>query len=314
MRRADRLYALVEELRARAPRPMLDWVDDAVTPAAHGADPTIAVRTRWHGGAPRPVDDRTGAGHAFARAVALGLPGVEEVTHVDRPTYEAGGEVFLILQPGETAFVRVAVEEPRALAAARPEVHAVRHGLQVALPRLGRDELRGLIEGSWRALATPTQVAAFERQRRRVSAPITFGDVHQLALALPGTREQVARVSPRVSWFTIDGDRRRTFAGFGRASNLLSPDDADVLMIRWCPDRAILLAQDPERFFITPHYGETSAPGAILTRLSDNRAEHLAQLGGLLETAWRLQAHDIDDLQTWGRPSARRSASVGTAG
>lgn len=318
--RLDRIQAVEVTDEVAPPReidPMLDWVDDAFVPAAHGAEAAASAeaRTQWHGYAPRRADDRTGSGHAFARAVARSLPGVEEVTHADRPTYEVGGEVFLILQPDEGAFVRLPADEQRALARGRPDVFAIRHGLQVVLSRLGRDELRALIERSWRSLASETQVAAFERVRGSQAPPLTFDDVRAVILALPGVTEQVARADPPVSWFAVDGERHRTFAGFGRASNLLTPDADDVLMIRWCPDRAVLLATQPERFFVTPHYGDPSAPGAVLTRLHDNRAEHLDELHRLLETAWRLQAHDIDDLQTWSRPStrARGSARVGTA-
>ena len=70
------------------------------------------------------------------------------------------------------------------------------------------------------------------------------------------------------------------------AGNLLPPDLDDVVLIRRVPERAALLATAPERFFVTRHYGDPTASGPVLTRLSENTRADLPELTELIAESW----------------------------
>ena len=59
------------------------------------------------------------------------------------------------------------------------------------------------------------------------------------------------------------------------------------MLIRRCSQRPFLLTEEADRFFITPHYGDPTEPGAVLTRLSENTENDLGELAELLADAWR---------------------------
>jgi len=268
---------------------LLDWVD-AVAPEIAGEDViSLAARERRrarHGGPPRRVDDRSGAGPDFAGAVAVGLPAVAESSAGDRSSFRVGDAIFLDLGPGDRAFLRASPSDG-ALLSKRADVVATDDGVLVLLTMIGRDEVRELIERAWRLVAPKRAITAYERARAVERArTITFDDIRRLALALPEVTEDDE--SSGSHEFHVRGDRRTLFAKFGPPiSNLLPPDDADTLMIRHCDQKPALLAAHPDRFFTTVHYGDPREPGAVLIRVSENRAEHLNELGELLEESWR---------------------------
>lgn len=113
-------------------------------------------------------------------------------------------------------------------------------------------------------------------------AGVTFDDVRKLALALPEVEEGTfARTSTS---FKIRG--RYGFARFGAPISGLDDDDADDTLVIRLPTgmRDALLATDPERFFITPHY---ERGGAVLVRLRTLRRGDLGEIADLLAEAWR---------------------------
>ena len=111
---------------------------------------------------------------------------------------------------------------------------------------------------------------------------VTFDDIRRLALALPEVEEGTfARTSTS---FKIRG--RYGFARFGAPIAGLDDDDADgPLMIRIPQEqRDVLLANAPQRFFITDHY---ASGGCILTRLRTLHRGDLDEIEDLLTDAWR---------------------------
>jgi hypothetical protein len=106
-------------------------------------------------------------------------------------------------------------------------------------------------------------------------------------LALPGAVE--GPIWGSSIGFLIGTEKKTRFARFGPGvGNLLPPDDEDALVILRCDQRPALLAARPDRYFVTPHYGEPDEPGAVITRLSEHRAaSDLEELAELLEDAWR---------------------------
>jgi hypothetical protein len=115
-----------------------------------------------------------------------------------------------------------------------------------------------------------------------ISTRVTFEDVRRLALALPEVEEGTfARTSTS---FKIRG--KYGFARFGAPISGLDTDDADdTLMIRIPQEqRDVLLANAPDRYFITDHY---RSGGCILVRLPTLRRSDLDEIEDLLVDAWR---------------------------
>ena len=123
-------------------------------------------------------------------------------------------------------------------------------------------------------------------QRRSRKATLTIDDVRAIALALPGTteREVAARGGRRPAVSFEVG--RTMFVKLYAAGNLLPPDLDDVVLIRRVPERAALLATSPERFFLTHHYGDPTASGPVLTRLSENTRADIDELTELIAESW----------------------------
>ena len=145
---------------------------------------------------------------------------------------------------------------------------AVVGGIRVPMATTSRDEARRLVGAP----------------RRRARA-IGVDDVRRIALALPGAteREKRTRDGRTVLSFEVD---KTMFVKLFEAGNLTSPDLDDVVMIRRVPDRPAVLADAPDRFFVTAHYGDPSTPGAVLTRLSENGRRDLPELAELIEASW----------------------------
>lgn len=111
---------------------------------------------------------------------------------------------------------------------------------------------------------------------------VTLDDIRALALALPEVEEgSFARTSTA---FKIRG--RYGFARFGAPISGLDDDDADGTLVIRLPAglRDALLASQPDRFFITPHYEHGAA---VLVRLSTLRRRDLREIAELLTEAWR---------------------------
>lgn len=97
---------------------------------------------------------------------------------------------------------------------------------------------------------------------------MTFDEVRAMALALPQVEEGTSYDTPA---FRI---RKRLIARLH--------EDGDALVIRVDGlEREALLATEPDRFFVTPHYEGTNW---VLARLDAADPEELAEL---LAEAWR---------------------------
>jgi hypothetical protein len=101
--------------------------------------------------------------------------------------------------------------------------------------------------------------------------PLTFDEVRQLALALPEVEEGKSYGTP-------------AFKVRGKFLSRLK-EDRETLVVRIDMDeRDILMAANPETFYITDHY---RGYPAMLVRMSTVDPEELREL---LEGAWRLAA------------------------
>src|SRR5439155_104440 len=218
--RLDRIAAvrLMDEIAPeRDVDALLDWVDETWTPEVAGGTITMAPKDHEHGGRGRPggparhADDRSGATPAFARAVALSLPAVEEPRCGGKSTLTVKAKPFLVLEPDEW------------MSADATRVH---------LPKTSRDEARAVVEQSWRRVAPKRVEAAY----RRRPPGITFDHVRDLALALPGVEEEI--VFGHSLGFCIGGRPGSGFARIGPPiGNLLPPDDDDTMLVRRCAAR-----------------------------------------------------------------------------
>jgi hypothetical protein len=103
---------------------------------------------------------------------------------------------------------------------------------------------------------------------------VTFEDIRDIALNLPGVEESTTNGSLA---FRVHG---KLFLHLW--------DDNDTLVIRVGHDeKPGLLAADPSRFFVNR---ALERGPAVLTRLTDNDEGDLAELGELIEEAWRRRA------------------------
>ena len=111
---------------------------------------------------------------------------------------------------------------------------------------------------------------------------VTWTTVCELLATLPGTEQgrlhgnPAVRVRGRLVAFLPDNARSRPPH---------APDHEEFMVVRTdVSERAALLAEDPETFFVTPHY--QSHPGVIV-RLATVQPDQLREL--LIE-AWRRTA------------------------
>lgn len=107
--------------------------------------------------------------------------------------------------------------------------------------------------------------------KRKTSPTVTFDDVRQLALTLPGVVEVSSYGTPG---FKVKG---KLFVRFHQ-------DGESLVVGASFEDHKALIAEQPETFYLTDHY--LNYPW-VLVRLSTVRAEQLADL---LRQAWRRAA------------------------
>jgi hypothetical protein len=110
----------------------------------------------------------------------------------------------------------------------------------------------------------------------------TWATVWKVLEALPGTEQGLLHDNPAVR---VRGKLVTYLPNNPRSRPAHAPDHEEFLVIRCdLAERAALLAEDPETFFVTPHY--QTYPGVIV-RLATVRP---GQLRELLTEAWRLAA------------------------
>ena len=101
--------------------------------------------------------------------------------------------------------------------------------------------------------------------------PLTFDDVRRIALALPGVEEGTSYGTP-------------AFKVKGKFLSRLKEDCETLVVKIGFDERDILMAANPETFYITDHY--LGYP-AVLVRLATVDPDDLREL---FEGAWRLVA------------------------
>jgi hypothetical protein len=110
----------------------------------------------------------------------------------------------------------------------------------------------------------------------------TWETVRTVLQALPGTEQGRLHDNPAVR---VHGKLVAYLTNNPRSRPADAPDHEEFLVIRCdLAERAALLAEDPETFFVTPHY--QTYPGVIV-RLATVRPDQLREL---LTEAWRLVA------------------------
>jgi hypothetical protein len=241
--------------------------------------PAKKSRGRGSWGAPRKADHRTGAGPAFACAVASALPGVRVTRRGARSSFAVAERAFAVVDETEVVLRGPDGDERR-----------------FPLYSVGRDELRDAIDETWRDHAPKRLVAAHDKRHaaRARERRITPADIRRIIRALPGATE--GPIWGQDPGFLIGTEKKTRFARFGppegsRIGNLLPPDDENALVLFYCEHKPELLASSADRFFTTPHYGDPDEPGGVITRLSEHRGDaELRELAELLEDAWRAVA------------------------
>ena len=103
------------------------------------------------------------------RQIALQFPDAEEGTSYGTPALKVRGKLFVRLhQSGESIVVRIDEEERAMRMKADPDTyhitdHYVNYPLMlVRLAKVFPDDLRDLLEESWRSVAPPRLVAAYD--------------------------------------------------------------------------------------------------------------------------------------------------------
>ena len=142
---------------------------------------------------------------------------------------------------------------------------------------------------SWPTLPRFVEHCLDARKGGRVA---TWETVWKVLRALPGTEQGLLHGNPAVR---VRGRPVAYLPSNARSRPLHAPDHEEFLVVRCdLAERAALLAQDPETFFVTPHY--QTYPGVIV-RLATVRPDQLREL---LTEAWRLVApkrlvRELDD-------------------
>ena len=110
----------------------------------------------------------------------------------------------------------------------------------------------------------------------------TWATVWKVLAALPGTEQGRLHDNPAVR---VRGRLVAYLPNNPRSRPAHAPDHEEFLVVRCdLAERVALLAEDPETFFVTPHY--QTYPGVIV-RLATVRPDQLREL---LTEAWRLVA------------------------
>ena len=101
---------------------------------------------------------------------------------------------------------------------------------------------------------------------------MTWDDVRQLGLALPGVEDSTSYGTPAL----------KVRAGAkARLLTRLKEDGESIVLFLDRAEKELLLEADPERFFQTPHYERHPA---VLARLSTAEPP---QIASMLERTWR---------------------------
>src|SRR4051812_20052618 len=118
------------------------------------------------------------------RELALALPGAEEGTSYRTPAFRVGGKLFARLhQDGESLVVKIDLDERRMRMQADPQTYHITDHYQdypmmlVRLANADPDDLRDLLEESWRLSAPKRWLDAYDRDRDagRGEAPASGG-------------------------------------------------------------------------------------------------------------------------------------------
>ena len=100
---------------------------------------------------------------------------------------------------------------------------------------------------------------------------LSWEDVRRIALSLPGTEETTSYGQP---CFKVNG---RPFVNTGRVDSAIvtrAPDE----------ERDLLIATNPDAYFVTPHYEGWEAVLVRLDAVDEN------QLAGRLEDSWEFMS------------------------
>jgi hypothetical protein len=108
-------------------------------------------------------------------------------------------------------------------------------------------------------------------RKHNTNEPVTFETVRRLAHALPGVEESTSYGTP-------------AFKVRGKLFVRLHQDGESLVISVDFPERAVLMGEQPETFYITDHYLNYQW---VLVRLQSVRAD---QLPDLLRKAWRRAA------------------------
>ncbi|HEX4964613.1 MAG TPA: MmcQ/YjbR family DNA-binding protein [Thermoanaerobaculia bacterium] len=107
------------------------------------------------------------------RRLALALPGVEEGTSYGTPAFKVRKKFLVRLrEDGETLALRIDFDDREILIAAKPETYYITdhyRGYPAMIVRLAtedEDDLRELLEQSWRQVAPKKAVAEFDAGNR----------------------------------------------------------------------------------------------------------------------------------------------------
>ena len=103
------------------------------------------------------------------RRIALALPGVEEGTSYGTPGLRVKGQ-FLgrLLEDGETLVLKVGEVERDLLMQMQPDVYYITDhyrgypAVLIHLSKIDADDLRDVVEGAWRKLASKKLLAAYD--------------------------------------------------------------------------------------------------------------------------------------------------------
>jgi hypothetical protein len=118
--------------------------------------------------------------------------------------------------------------------------------------------------------------------REEGSCVATWETVCELLEALPGTEQGLLHDNPAVR---VGGKLVAYLPNNRRSRSVGASDDEEFLVVKTdFAERAALLEEDPETFFVTPHYQDY--PG-VLIRMATVRPDQLQEL---FTEAWRLVA------------------------
>jgi hypothetical protein len=105
------------------------------------------------------------------RARAIALPGTEEATHFNLPSFKVDGKSFItVMRDGTHVIVSAGRAEAEAASAEHPDVYEavwrnngkIFVGLRFSLVKVRAERLQHWIEAGWRQKASKARLAAFD--------------------------------------------------------------------------------------------------------------------------------------------------------